>query len=171
MIPCYSALINDCSFCLMRGFFDPVDSLLDLVDEYCALNREDCELFLFDSYWIRGGNQLQLNDFKGGVLSFEQAYQVLQQATAKGLIDLHDDRYPIAFGLMGNGRMAMNDFDGAEKWYLKAFQMWEKMDEDVFQDKQLFVSVPKLIPISVANPWIDLKYGCLPYFPVQVSRS
>jgi hypothetical protein len=42
--------------------------------------------------------------------------------------------------LMGNGCMAMNKFDDAEDWYLKAFHMWETMDADVFKDKELFVS-------------------------------
>jgi hypothetical protein len=129
------------SFCLMRGFFDPVYSLLDIVDDYCAQRGDDYELLLFESYWIRGGTQLQLNYFTDGLLSFERSYQVLQHAVEKGLIDCHDDRIVIASGLMGNGRMAMNDFDGAEEWYLKAFQLWEKMDDDVFKDKQLFVSL------------------------------
>jgi hypothetical protein len=134
-------LILAFSFCLMRGFFDPVYSLLDIVDGYCAQSGDDYELLLFESYWIRGGTQLQLNYFTDGLLSFERSYQALQQAVEKGLIDCHDDRIAIASGLMGNGRMAMNDFDGAEEWYLKAFQLWEKMDDDVFKDKQLFVSL------------------------------
>jgi hypothetical protein len=123
----------------MRGFFDPVDSLLNIVDDFCAQREADCELLLFESYWIRGGTQLQLNDFAGGLLSFEQAHQVLQQAVEKSLIHADDDRIAIVSGLMGNGRMAMNDFDSAEEWYLKAFQMWEEMDDDVFKDKELFV--------------------------------
>jgi hypothetical protein len=129
------------SFCLMRGFFEPVDSLLDLVEVYCNSCSDDCELLLFESHWARGGTKLQLNIFDGGFLSFEKAYDLLQQAVSKNIISPTDDRIAIACGLKGNGYMAMYDFKSAEEWYMKAFQMWEQLPDDVFKDKQLFVSL------------------------------
>jgi tetratricopeptide (TPR) repeat protein len=89
---------------------------------------------------VKGGTELQLNKFEPGFRSYEQAYSMLQRAVEKRLILADDDRLAIASGLMGNGCMAMNNFDEAENWYLKAFQMWEPMDEKIFRDKQLFVS-------------------------------
>ncbi|KAF2422211.1 TPR-like protein [Tothia fuscella] len=133
-------LIQAASFCLMRGFFEPVDSLLDLVEVYCKYSFDDCELLLFDTYWIRGGTQLQLNIFEGGFRNFEKAYNLLQQAVSKGLINTNDDRIAIACGLKGNGHLAMYQFELAEEWYLKAFQRWEKLPDDIFKDKQLFAS-------------------------------
>jgi len=124
----------------MRGFIEPVDSLLQLVEFYCSRCDADCELLLFESYWAKGGTQLQLNMFEQGKDSVEKAYNLLQRAVEKGLITADDDRIAIACGLMGNGFMAVNKFDEAEEWYLKAFHMWEKMKDDVFKDKQLFVS-------------------------------
>ena len=59
----------------MRGFFEPVDSLLDLVDVCCMRSDADCELLLFESFWARGGSQLQLDEFAGGLHSLEQAYK------------------------------------------------------------------------------------------------
>jgi hypothetical protein len=103
-------------------------------------SSEDCELILFDCFWIKGGTQLQLNDYANGLHSFEQAYDLLQCAIQKGIITSNDDRLAIACGLMGNGCMAMNNFSKAEEWYMKAFDLWEMMDNDVFLDKQLFVS-------------------------------
>jgi hypothetical protein len=124
----------------MRGFFEPVDNLLDLVELYCSRRETDRELLLFESHWVRGSTQLQLNQFVPGLRSFQQGYNQLQRAVEKGLISANDDRIAIACGLMGNGCMAVNKFDDAENWYLKAFHMWEKMDADVFKDKELFVS-------------------------------
>lgn len=125
----------------MRGFFDPVDELLDLVQAYCSLCTSDCELLLFKCYWARGGTQLQLNRFEEGQSSFTQGYDTLQRAVEKGLITADDDRIAIASGLMGNGCMGVNKFTEAEEWYLKGFQRWDTMDDDAFRDKQLFVSV------------------------------
>jgi tetratricopeptide (TPR) repeat protein len=124
----------------MRGFFEPVNSLIQLVELYCSRCDADCELLLFESYWAKGGTQLQLNMFEEGKDSFEKAYNLLLRAVEKGLITADDDRIAIACGLMGNGFMAENKFDEAEQWYLKAFHMWETMEDGVFQDKQLFVS-------------------------------
>jgi hypothetical protein len=125
----------------MRGFFEPVDKLLDLVELYCSRRETDCELLLFESYWVKGSTQLQLNQFASGLHSFQQAYNLLQRAVEKGFISPDDDRIAIACGLMGNGCMAMNKFNDAESWYLRAFHMWEKMDADIFKDKELFVSL------------------------------
>ena len=124
----------------MRGFFEPVNSLIQLVELYCSRCDADCELLLFESYWAKGGTQLQLNMFEEGKDSFEKAYNLLLRAVEKGLITADDDRIAIACGLMGNGLMAENKFDEAEEWYLKAFHMWETMEDGVFKDKQLFVS-------------------------------
>jgi hypothetical protein len=124
----------------MRGYFDPVDSLLDIAFSFCVQNHADSEFMLFDSYWVLGGTRLQLNDFEAGALAYEQAYNILQQAVSRGIIPPNDDRIAIASGLMGNGKMALNQFADAERWYLRAFQIWDDMDDDVFLDKQLFVS-------------------------------
>jgi hypothetical protein len=135
----------------MRGFFEPVDNLLDLVEAYCSRCSSDCELLLFKCYWARGGTQLQLNRFREGQNSFTQGYNTLQRAVEKGLITADDDRIAIACGLMGNGCMAMNRFAEAEEWYLKAFQMWDAIDDDAFKDKQLFVDAPAFLGASVAD--------------------
>jgi len=158
------------SFCLMRGFFEPVESLLDMVEVYCAQSNENCEVLLFASDWVRGSTQLQLNDFTKGLHSFERGYSMLQRAVENGTITAEDDRIPIASGLMGNGCMAMNRFAEAERWYLKAFQMWETMEDDVFQDKQLFVSFI-LSTICSTNNDTDLQHGCLSYVSEKTTRS
>jgi len=124
----------------MRGFFEPIDSLLELVEIYCSRSNELSDLLLFESDWIKGSTQLQLNDFVGGLRTFERGYKMTQSAVEKGLISANDDRIAIASGLMGNGYMAVNQFNEAEKWYLKAFQMWDVLDDNIFLDKQLFIS-------------------------------
>jgi len=124
----------------MRGFFEPVDSLLHIVELYCSRCDANCELLLFESYWAKGGTQLQLNLFEEGKASFDEAYNLLQRAVEKGIITADDDRIAIACGLKGNGLMAVNKFVEAEDWYLRAFHMWDTMDDNVFEDKQLFVS-------------------------------
>jgi len=126
---------------MVRAFFGPVSSLIELIELYCSRCNADCELLLFESYWAKGGTQLQLNLFEEGKDSFEKGYNLLLRAVEKGLITADDDRIAIAYGLMGNGFLAVNKFDEAEQWYLKAFQMWEKMEDGVFKDKQLFVGI------------------------------
>jgi hypothetical protein len=128
------------SFCLMRGYFDPIDYILETAYEFCSQEPQDSELLLFDCLWISGCTRLQLNEFEQGAKFLEQGYTVLQQAVSKGFILANDDRIAIASGLMGNGQMALNRFSDAERWYMKAFEMWSSMDDDVFLDKQLFVS-------------------------------
>ncbi len=85
----------------MRGFFEPVDGLLDLVDVYRMRSDADCELLLFESFWVRGGSQLQLNEFAGGLHSPEQAYGCYY-TVERGTILPNDDRFAIASGLMEN---------------------------------------------------------------------
>lgn len=125
----------------MRGFFDPISGLLETAHEHCSQYPEDCHLLLFDIFWVAGGTALQLNSFDAGATAYEQAFAILQQAVDKSLIESNHECFAIASGLMGNGRMALNDFAGAEEWYLRAFQLWEPMDDRVFLDKQLFVSL------------------------------
>jgi hypothetical protein len=108
---------------------------------YCSQCDSDCDLLRFEVFWVKGGTELQLNKFEAGLRSYEQAYSMLQHAVGTGLILADDDRIAIASGLMGNGCMAMNRFNEAESWYIKAFQMWEAMADDVFKDKQLFVGL------------------------------
>jgi hypothetical protein len=164
-------LAQAASFCLMRSFFEPIDTLLDLLEVYCSRCDSDCELLLFESYWVRGGFQLQLNTFEAGLNSFKQAYTMLQKAVDKGLIIANDDRIAIACGLLGNGYMAVNQFVEAEKWYLKAFHMWEEMDQDVFKDKQLFVSSPHCTDTMVTNSFLDIQHGSLSYVSRAIPRS
>jgi hypothetical protein len=124
----------------MRGYFDPIDDILETAYAFCSQEPEEYELLLFDCLWVSGSTRLQLNEFEEGAKLLEQGYAILQQAVSKGIIRADDDRIAIASGLMGNGRMALNQFADAEHWYMQAFQMWSTMDETVFLDKQLFVS-------------------------------
>ena len=113
----------------MRGFFEPIDHLLKTVYEFCEHEIDECELLLFEAFWITGGTRLQLNEFQAGAQAFKQAWDVLQQTIKKGVIGSSDDRVAIAAGLMGNGRLALNDFVDAESWYLRAFQLWEELEK------------------------------------------
>ena len=107
----------------MRGYFEPIEELITVVNGYCSRQPEGYELLLFDCLWISGSTNLQLNEFEAGAKCFEQGFDILQQCVNKGCIRADDDRIAIASGLMGNGRMALNLFAEAENWYLRRQNM------------------------------------------------
>jgi hypothetical protein len=131
-------LVQAASFCYVRGFYEPVNSLTSLVEQYAAHSIEDCELLLFESYWAKGTVQLHINEFEDGYQSYEKGYKLLQIAVEKGTLPLPDTRQALACGMMGNGCMAMNKYKEAEDWYLKAFHMWADVPA-ISKDKQLYV--------------------------------
>jgi tetratricopeptide (TPR) repeat protein len=132
-------LVQAASFCYVRGFYERVESLSALVEQYAAHSTGDCELLLFENCWAKGAAYLQINKFEQACQCYEKAYELFQIALRKGNVKLPDGRQALACGLMGNGCMAMDEYEKAEEWYLKAFQIWSEMEE-VPKDRLLYVS-------------------------------
>ena len=109
--------------------------LLQVAEDYC-MSHENCELILVDVYWTKGSVFTDTNRFRACLESFEAEFSWLQKAIHKNLVQLPNIREVFAWGGLGNGYQSINEYETAEKYYRKAFQVWE----NVPGDRKIYVS-------------------------------
>ena len=128
-----------CSFCYERGVNNPVIPLVDIAERYSQRSDEDCNLRMADIYFARGCLENEANLREECFQSFTKQYDCIQACIASGEIKSPDAREALSCGQMGNGCMALDRFQEAEAWYLKAFDIWDRLSRPS-EDRKIYVS-------------------------------
>lgn len=144
-----------CSSCYERGIYEPVGPLTEIAEGYCGRSTEDCNLQMVDIYFARGAVECQTNMLQKCFETYSKQHACLQAAIEKEQLQLPDPREAIAYGSMGNGCMAIDDYLQAEKWYMKAFDVWDRLP-GVSADRQIYVSTVLHVDITQSVPLNDI---------------
>jgi hypothetical protein len=120
--------------------FDPVGILTDIAQNYDSQTSEDCNLRMADIYFARGAAECESNLHEECYRSWSKQHACIMACITSGEIKTPDSREALAYGSMGNGCMALDKFEEAEHWYLKAFDVWDRLSRPS-EDRQIYVSV------------------------------
>jgi hypothetical protein len=93
-----------------------------------------------DNYFARGVAECETNLHEECFQSHSKQYNRVMTCLKMGLITSPDSREALAYASMGNGCMAIDKFAEAEEWYLKAFDVWDRL-ASTSKDRQLYVSI------------------------------
>jgi len=92
-----------------------------------------------DIYFARGCLENEANLREECFQSFKKQYDCIRACIASGEIKSPDAREALSCGQMGNGCMALDRFQEAEAWYLKAFDIWDRLSRPS-EDRKIYVS-------------------------------
>lgn len=110
-----------------------------MAEKYSEKSIEDCNLRMADIYFAKGAVECETNLRQICFQSWTKQNNCVQASIASGQIKRPDAREALAYGSMGNGCMALDKFQEAEAWYMKAFDVWDRLPQSS-EDRQIYVS-------------------------------
>ena len=97
-----------------------------------------------DIYLARAAAERETNCFQECFQSYSKQHACIMACLKSNQLKSPSQQEALAYGGMGNGCMAVDEFERAEEWYLKAFDVWDRLAESS-KSRQIYVSRVRLL--------------------------